>query len=506
MDVEKFKNIFSGLDRAYGQYKPGDIKNGKQGGHAYTKRDLVSDALWQNHLEGQTPSLGIVPIRDDSTCSWGCIDIDTYPLDYKAILNKIKKYKLKMTMCRSKSGGAHLFLFLVDPIKAEDLRDKLMEIAAGLGYGNCEIFPKQIALNTQRGDTGSFLNLPYHDANNTMRYAFKEDGSAATLEEFFELYEKNKITKEEFEKIKIQSEQTDMKDGPPCLEILMETGVAEGGRDNVLFQYAVYAKKKWPDEWRDKIGEFNNKYMNKPLSFTQVEKTIKQHTKTDYKFKCKDQPMCSFCNAPECRKREFGIGGNYEHRFSDLKKYQSENSIWYLNVDGNTVVVTTKQLYNQGEFIIACLDQTNIVLNDIPRQEWKRKIQELADNVEVIEMGEDVTMHGRFDEHLFAFVNDQGRAENIDEINYGKAFEEEGNIYFKMEFVITYLEKQKFKGFNPTRVAARLSQLGGKPIRRTVEKKQTRLWEMKSDFFKRRDDELPLPGGDKLQKEEELPF
>jgi hypothetical protein len=339
-----------------------------------------------------------------------------------------------------------------------------------------------------------------------MRYAFKEDGSAATLEEFFELYEKNKITKEEFEKIKIQSEQTDMKDGPPCLEILMETGVAEGGRDNVLFQYAVYAKKKWPDEWRDKIGEFNNKYMNKPLSFTQVEKTIKQHTKTDYKFKCKDQPMCSFCNAPECRKREFGIGGNYEHRFSDLKKYQSENSIWYLNVDGNTVVVTTKQLYNQGEFIIACLDQTNIVLNDIPRQEWKRKIQELADNVEVIEMGEDVTMHGRFDEHLFAFVNDQGRAENIDEINYGKAFEEEGNIYFKMEFVITYLEKQKFKGFNPTRVAARLSQLGGKPIRRTVEKKQTRLWEMKSDFFKRRDDELPLPGGDRLQKEEELPF
>ena len=132
MDVEKFKNIFSGLDRAYGQYKPGDIKNGKQGGHAYTKRDLVSDALWQNHLEGQTPSLGIVPIRDDSTCSWGCIDIDTYPLDYKAILNKIKKYKLKMVMCRSKSGGAHLFLFLVNPIKAEDLRDKLMEIAAGL--------------------------------------------------------------------------------------------------------------------------------------------------------------------------------------------------------------------------------------------------------------------------------------------------------------------------------------------------------------------------------------
>ena len=33
MDIEKFKQIFSGLDRAYGQYLSGDLKNGKQEGH-----------------------------------------------------------------------------------------------------------------------------------------------------------------------------------------------------------------------------------------------------------------------------------------------------------------------------------------------------------------------------------------------------------------------------------------------------------------------------------------
>mgnify|MGYP001216855663 CR=1 FL=1 len=116
--------------------------------------------------------------------------ISTYPLDHKSILKRIKKLKLKITMCHSKSGGAHLFLFFEKPIEAKEVRNKLTEMSAALGYGSSEIFPKQVKLNAERGDTGSFLNLPYFDAENTMRYAFKENGEAATLEEFFELYEK----------------------------------------------------------------------------------------------------------------------------------------------------------------------------------------------------------------------------------------------------------------------------------------------------------------------------
>ena len=43
MSIEKFKNIFSGLHRAYGQYISGDLKNGKQGGNAYIKKDTVTE-------------------------------------------------------------------------------------------------------------------------------------------------------------------------------------------------------------------------------------------------------------------------------------------------------------------------------------------------------------------------------------------------------------------------------------------------------------------------------
>ena len=77
--VEKFKSIFNGLDRAYGQYKSeGPKANGKIGGKAFILKEPVTDKLWADHLEGKDPSLGIIPIRDDSTCSWGCIDVDTY--------------------------------------------------------------------------------------------------------------------------------------------------------------------------------------------------------------------------------------------------------------------------------------------------------------------------------------------------------------------------------------------------------------------------------------------
>ena len=72
----------------------------------------------------------------------------------------------------------------------------------------------------------------------------------------------------------------ELKDGPPCLSTLMSQGIPSGGRDNTLFQYAVYAKKKWPKEWQDKISEFNQKYMEQPLKMNEVIKTIKQHETT----------------------------------------------------------------------------------------------------------------------------------------------------------------------------------------------------------------------------------
>jgi len=195
IDITKFKAIFSGLDIAYGTYIiKAERGDGKQAGQATVVRKPPTDDLWERHLAGIDPSLGIIPIRADNSCIWGCIDIDQYPIDHKGLVQKIASLKLPLVVCRSKSGGAHCFLFVREPIPARDMQDYLKACAALLGEAGREIFPKQAEILVDRGDTGNFLNLPYFGGDNGTRYAFNADGEAATLEEFFALYEANAQT------------------------------------------------------------------------------------------------------------------------------------------------------------------------------------------------------------------------------------------------------------------------------------------------------------------------
>jgi len=513
MDINKFKKVFAGLDRAYGQYTAGGSKGKKVDGVAITKRGALSDALWQNHLEGKTPSLGSIPIRDDNNCTWGCIDIDTYPLDIKKIISEIRKNKLPLVPCRSKSGGAHLFIFVSELVPAKLVVDKLQEIAASLGHGNCEIFPKQVEVNSDRGDVGSWLNLPYFNASNTMRYAYLDDGSSADLQQFFDLYDKYKVTKEELENLEVKtSKKQDSFDGPPCIEKLMEVGVVQGmdpdtpnaGRDNALFHYSVYAKKKWPDTWQNKVNDFNNKYMKPPLEYKEVTKTIKSHEGKEYEgYMCKTRPMCNYCVEPKCRLRKFGIKGDIEYDFTDIKKYQTENSYWYITIDKKQVRIRSNDLFEYNLFAKACFDQINIVLPEMTKKDWKARLTELAKNAQIEKLAEDTTLDGRFDEHLHSFVNDLGKAQTMDEVAYGKCYHEDGYIYFKMKFLTQYLDKQRFRGYDTIRTAARLRELGADQAVRKADKKNSRMWKIGAEAFERIS-KLPVP--DMESEKEDLPF
>ena len=503
--MDKFKSIFNGLERAYGQYKAGDVReNGKQGGKAFIKKEKVTDQLWQDHLDGKDPSLGIIPIRDNANCSWCCIDVDTYPLDYKKLLANIKKRNFPIITCRSKSGGAHLFIFIDGEIPARLARSKLSEISAALGYASCEIFPKQIEIKAERGDTGNFLNLPYHGGDKSNRYAFHPDtANALTLEEFYKLYDEYKVTPEKFKDIKVKKkkEKNGFSDGPCCIETLVELGIPEGGRDNALYQYAIYAKKKYPGQWKEKVDEFNFKYMKPPLSSQQVQKTITQHEKNDYQYKCKDTPMCNHCNSSLCKTRKYGIGNDYEHNFSDLTKYQSDESIWFLNIDGRRISLTTEQLFDQNKFRKACMDNLNVLPNPMNNRDWTVRVQSLLENVEVIEMPEEVTREGRFSDLLDSFMNEQAEGLNIDEILIGKPFTEDNKTYFKMSALEEYLRKKKFNDFTTTQMAARIRQLGGGDTRKKVRGKTVYVWWLPADDREVLEGSLATP-----EVSEEIPF
>ncbi len=512
--VKKFKSIFYGLDRAYGQYKSdGQLVNGKAGGQAFIKKAPVTDQLWIDHIEGKDPSLGIIPIRDDSKCIWGCIDIDTYPLDHKKIVRKIRELELPLVMCRSKSGGAHVFLFTKEPVQAKLMRDKLQEWAGELGYANCEIFPKQIEIKADRGDTGNFLNLPYHGGDDSMRHGYSDDGNASSLDDFFALYDHYCTTEKSLKEFQVKRKNDiELKDGPPCLSTLMSQGIPPGGRDNTLYQYAVYAKKKWPEEWQTKIEEFNHKYMETPLPAQQVVKTIRQHEKKDYQYKCKDQPMCAVCSQSLCKGKQYGIGNNFEHQVSDLTKYESDESTWFLNIDGRILKLSTDQFYNQHKFRQACMNEINVMPNMMRPGDWDSRIQMLLDTVVVIQMPHEITKTGVFETLLERFLEDQGEAENIDEIDMGKAFfeereyeEKEGKVkretaYFKSEWLQKFLKRNDFKDFSRTEMTAHIrNKLGGGDVRRKIKGKTAYLWYV--PWIKKSDNDFDTP-----DMSEETPF
>ena len=114
-----------------------------------------------------------------------------------------------------------------------------MSISAILGFGNAEVFPKQIELKSQ-DDTGNFLNLPYFNCKNTTRYCFDSIGKAIKIDAFLESVKVSALTPKELQDLQIKRPPSEFDDGPPCLESLTREKL-EDGRDRVLFQYTVYA-------------------------------------------------------------------------------------------------------------------------------------------------------------------------------------------------------------------------------------------------------------------------
>lgn len=484
-DITRFKAIFSGLEIAYGTYKIEKAKdNGKQAGKAVVVRKPPTDDLWQKHLEGIDPSLGIIPIRADNTCIWGCIDIDQYPIDHAGLVKKIADLKLPLVVCRSKSGGAHVFLFTREPRPAREFQEYLKNCAALLGEAGREIFPKQAEILVDRGDTGNFLNLPYFGGDNGTRYAFNGDGSAATLEEFYALHEGAVQDQIETPPQPPKAGETPIKDGPPCLQALCAQGIPEGTRNNAVFNLGIYLKKAYPAKWDDQIVEHNFKYVAPPLPNNEVQVIVKQLHKKDYKYKCKDAPLNSFCNAGLCRTRKHGIGadGPDAPQFSSLSKYNSEPPLWFLDINGKRIELDTESLFNQASFQKACIERINVLPPTLRKQDWESTLnsllKEMVETEQITEASEDTSVTGRFNDLLEEFCTHVQQAIDRDEILMGRPWtsDDEAKTYFRMKDLEAYLTRNNFKGMTAPKMAQRIRDLGGEPLSLFLKNRAVRCW------------------------------
>ena len=65
--------------------------------------------------------------------------------------------------------------------------------------------------------------------------------------------------------------------------------------------------------------------MQPPLDHKEVATVVSQLNKKGYQYKCKDQPINSFCNVNVCKTRKHGVGAeNVSQQLGALSKLETE--------------------------------------------------------------------------------------------------------------------------------------------------------------------------------------
>lgn len=468
--ADRMMALFRGFEGGHGTYGAEERAAGRKKTEikksARTLREPVTTELWEQHLDGKRP-LGVIPITLSGDCWWGVIDVDIYDLSHVQIQKKVESLSLPMQVCRSKSGGAHLFLFLREAAPAAELIEKLREFSASLGFGGSEIFPKQTEILVSRGDLGNWLNMPYFDADRGTRCAIDSEGRQMSVEKFLDRMEQMRITLKEFRILRAgrASDDKDLEDGPPCLQYLAETRVAEGGRNNALFAFGTLAKKKYPDEWEARLDDWNRRFVDPPLPNQEVGLITRSLRRKDYEYRCKDQPICNHCDAQVCRSRKFGIGpAGSSPPITSISILETTPPLFFVCMaSGGTIECSSDDILTSRAFQRAVLEQMRLLVPLYKQDVWLPHLQSCLDKASLVEAPPELGTSGTFKDHVEQFCTDMYRAQEKDEMLLGKPWldEETGRYYLRMTDLMSHLEKNKFRLYTRAQAASRLREMGG---------------------------------------------
>lgn len=483
----RFFALLAGSNIAHGTFNvQGDRqRDGKKQGQARILREPPTVEHWQKHLKGDS-GLGIIPIKANNHCHWGAVDIDVYNLDHSALIKQVEKFKLPAVVCRSKSGGAHMYFFFTKEIAAADLQPKLVSIAALLGYAGSEVFPKQQEILVDRGDTGNFLNMPYFAGVRTTRYAYNDKGESLGPEEFLNFAEGRCVDPDAFLDLETEHKKAEeiLPKGPPCLQQLAAQGFGEGGRNNSLFNLGVYARMASPDKWEERVRHYNQTLMIPPLSDKEVELIVGQLQKKEYFYKCDDQPIASYCNKDVCIGRKFGIGpGQKSNDLGSLTKINGDPPIWIMDVDGKRVELGTDSLVSQKQFQKDCLNQINIYPKTMSEKAWASRMQGLLTTLTIIEVPPEATTKGEFEELFISFCCDRARGVEKEEILQGIAVWVDDCVFFQLRDIQKHLKANNFTRYSNVQLGLRLKEMKAEKAHWKIKGKAVHIWFLSQSYF-----------------------
>jgi len=502
--MDEFKKAFTGLERNFGFC---NINNGytdpdtgkikfRSGDYGWSGKP-ITDKDYQQHLDG-TKSIGIQPCNDDGLARFGAIDIDPKiykNLDVRYYLDIIQEKELPLIPARSKSGGLHLYLFTKEFVKAKTIKDFLEQVLFLFKLPiTTEIFPKQTKLGSNTdGDkiNGNFINLPYFKKNE--RVALSPNGEEMSFELFLNCIELNKVNKDTLQKLSdeiIQKELTggaeEFKDGPPCLEILSKHKMKDG-RDRFLYNYMVFAKKKYSDNWRDKVLQAGRNYFEFNSTWTDdhIKMKIKTWDKETKGHTCSDELLAPVCVKSECVKRKFGIISdkkiNWPLMTNLIKVDFKPDPEYYFTVEnkkGESVPVHAKdvnKIKDQKELRGLIMAQADVFPPPIKAMEFYELVNSLLDSVDTVQPAPGTRPIEILKKLLKEHINGP-QATTYNSFLSGNVLKDEEYAYFVYDDFYNFLKENEWK------------------------KDSSRTSYMIEKMFEKEKDHLPKPGFGKKKR------
>ena len=437
--LTKFASLFRGSALAHGTYD-------KQTENMATLSSPASEEDFKKHLNGEL-GLGIVPVNEQGLCYFGAIDVDIDTIDHKELYGRVASRKLPLSVCRSKSGGAHLYIFFRDPQQASFVQNVLKKYAALLGFPNkTEIFPKQI--KSAPSNIGNWINLPYFNSENTVRYCVRDQGSI-TLEEFLNSVQYYTGKEQVDESLNGNLIQISLM--PPCLQQILEEGLGAGQRNAGLFSIGVFYQKSSPNGWQDKLRYHNQNYVSPPLPSRELEALIKSLASRKYQYKCDEEPCVSHCDRKTCLTMQYGIGNKSwedENNFDEmtvqnLRKILTDPPTYIVEVNSKDIHLSSDEFRGFEKFRKRLFEVQDMVVRPIKQAQWEQKIKVLFQSKIDIEAPDDASNYGAVSNQIDDFLAHSDRAKGREDLLRGMPILEGEKILFRVDFLQKYLVSQK---------------------------------------------------------------
>lgn len=372
-----------------------------------------------DHLNGGT-AVGLCPVLNENTCLWGALDIDAHGegerISVESIAKQITAHDLPLVICQSRRKGAHLYLFLKNPVAASYLRTQLKKYSDILAPG-CEIFPKQDMI--EEGRHGNSLNLPYFGDTQKCWH----DGRFLSFPDFLDYAESKKTAfdvKNTIYTTPLLSTE-DLKQAPPCIVDMVENGIDEGFRNESIYNFVVYARRAFPDKVTGLALDFNARFDN-PLTTSEAKTAIKSASRRDYKYKCNQEPCRSRCNSAVCVTRKYGItptnmGRNPDGSqiFTGLRRIKTSPITWELEVFGQKVCASSDVLRDFRRLSVHITEHIGKVVPLLKNDAWESILSPLMESAELVDAPVIASPSGMLMDKLTEFLNGVLVSENVHE-------------------------------------------------------------------------------------------